>query len=150
MFSAARPVKVLLVEDNETDVLMAREALKDSPVEIELHVIDNGVDAIRFLSAAEEAGTAIALPDLVLLDWNLPQKSGREVLHEIKTDDRLKRIPVVVLTTSEAEDDIGTAYDLHANSFVTKPLDFAQFRAALRATERFWFHVASLPPRAYG
>ena len=146
MLEISRPVRILLVEDNETDVLIAREALKDERLRVDLHVVGNGQDALDFLLRSVE-GASGEKPDLVLLDWNLPRKSGWEVLSEMKANEALRRIPVVVLTTSEAQDDVDQAYGLHANSYVTKPLGFEQFRQALRATERFWLQIATLPSK---
>ena len=139
-------VEILLVEDNETDVLIAREALKDARVINNVHIVDNGEDAMRFLHQ-EGPYERAPRPDLVLLDWNLPRRSGQEVLQDIKTNEALKRIPVVILTTSQAEEDILKAYGLHANSYVTKPLDFDAFRQVLRAMEQFWLCVVKLPQR---
>jgi CheY-like chemotaxis protein len=139
-------VEILLVEDNATDILFAREALKDAKVLNRLHVVENGEDAMKFLYRQppyEEAPR----PDLVLLDWNLPRKNGQEVLQEIKSSELLKRTPVVVLTTSRAEEDILKAYGLHANSYVAKPLDFAAFRNVLSAMEQFWLCVVTLPQK---
>jgi len=132
------------VEDSPTDVLLAREALEHAKVLNTLHVVDDGVEALEFLRARGKYSGA-ARPDLVLLDLNLPRKDGREVLAEIKADPSLKLIPVVVLTTSKAEEDILRAYGLHANCYVTKPVDFDQFTNVVKAIENFWFTVVSLP-----
>ena len=142
--SNLKPVDILLVEDSPTDVLLAREALEHAKVLNTLHVVDDGVEALEFLRARGKYSGA-ARPDLVLLDLNLPRKDGREVLAEIKADPSLKLIPVVVLTTSKAEEDILRAYGLHANCFVTKPVDFDQFTNVVKAIENFWFTVVSLP-----
>ena len=144
--SPVHVVEILLVEDNETDVLIAREALKEARVVNNLHIVDNGEDAVAFLHRDPPYEDA-PRPDLVLLDWNLPRRSGQEVLQDIKTNEDLKRIPVVILTTSQAEEDILKAYGLHANSYVTKPLDFDAFRRVLRAMEQFWLCVVKLPQR---
>jgi len=142
--SNLKPVDILLVEDSPTDVLLAREALEHAKVLNTLHVVDDGVEALEFLRARGKYSGA-ARPDLVLLDLNLPRKDGREVLAEIKADPSLKLIPVVVLTTSKAEEDILRAYGLHANCYVTKPVDFDQFTNVVKAIENFWFTVVSLP-----
>lgn len=139
-------IEILLVEDNATDVLFAREALREARVLNKLHVVDNGEDAISFLMR-EPPYEEAPRPDIILLDWNLPRKSGKEVLAEIKAHDVLRRIPVLILTTSRAEEDILQAYGLHANSYVTKPLDFEAFRHVLRSVEDFWLCVVSLPKK---
>jgi chemotaxis family two-component system response regulator Rcp1 len=139
-----RPIDILLVEDSPTDVLLAREALEQAKVLNTLHVVDDGVEALAFLRH-EAPFKNVPRPDLILLDLNLPRKDGREVLAEIKTDENLKRIPVVVLTTSQAEEDVHKAYGLHANCYISKPVDFNQFIHVVRAIESFWFTVVSLP-----
>ena len=139
-----KPVDILLVEDSPTDVLLAQEALEHAKVLNKLHVVSDGVEALAFLRCQAPFEDAVR-PDLILLDLNLPRKDGREVLSEIKADDELKRIPVVVLTTSKAEEDILRAYGLHANCYVSKPVDFEQFTYVVRAIETFWFSVVSLP-----
>jgi CheY-like chemotaxis protein len=142
----ALPIEVLLVEDDPGDVLMTREALDEGKVANNLHVVDNGVDALAFLrNEGQYVGTP--RPDLVLLDLNLPRMDGREVLTAIKNDDDLRRIPVVVLTTSEAEEDIMKSYDLHANAYVTKPVDFSQFVGVVRHIDDFFVSVVKLPPK---
>lgn len=138
------PVEILLVEDNPGDVVLTREALADARVANNVTVARDGEAAMRFLRGQAEHADA-PRPDLVLLDLNLPRKDGREVLEEMKADPSLRRIPVVVLTTSEAEEDILRTYDLHANSYVTKPLDIDQFLAAIRQLEGFWLEVVRLP-----
>ncbi len=135
---------VLLVEDDPGDVLMTREALEHRRPELELHVVSDGVDAMAFLRGAGSFSDA-PRPDLLLLDLNLPRKDGREVLAELKSDPALRRIPVVVLTTSEARADIDTTYDLHANAYVTKPVDYDAFTAAVQAVEGFFSDVAQKP-----
>ena len=140
----ARPVDILLVEDSPTDVLLAQEALENAKVLNHLHVVSDGVQAMQYLRRAAPFENAVR-PDLVLLDLNMPRKDGREVLAEIKADDDLKTIPVVVLTTSKAEEDILRAYGLHANCYVSKPVDFEQFTHVVRAIENFWFTIVSLP-----
>jgi len=139
-----RAIEILLVEDSPTDVLMTEEALKYAKVLNNLHVVENGVDAMAFLRG-EGPHAGAPRPDLILLDLNLPRKDGREVLADIKADPVLKIIPVVVLTTSKAEEDVVKAYGLHANCYVTKPVDFASFAEVVRSIEQFWFTVVTLP-----
>jgi CheY-like chemotaxis protein len=139
-----RPVEVLLVEDDPGDVLMTREAFEDNKVRNNLHVVPDGVDALAFLRR-EGRYAGAPTPDLVLLDLNLPRKDGREVLAEIKADPVLRRIPVVVLTTSEAEEDVLRSYELHANAYVTKPVDFEQFIRVVRQIDDFFVTVVKLP-----
>lgn len=143
---AARPVEILLVEDNPGDVRLTIEALKETKVHNTLHVVEDGVQAMAFLNREGEYENA-PKPDLILLDLNLPRKDGRDVLAEIKNDKYLKQIPVVVLTTSEAEKDILTTYDLHANCYITKPVDLAQFMKVVQSVEDFWLTIVKLPPR---
>jgi len=139
------PVDILLVEDSPGDVRLTREALKDAKILNTLHVVQDGIAAMDFLrQQGQYAGRP--RPELIMLDLNLPKKDGREVLAEIKQDENLKRIPVVVLTTSKAEEDIVRAYNLHANAYVTKPVDLAQFLNVIRALEEFWLAVVTLPP----
>jgi CheY-like chemotaxis protein len=140
-----RPVEILLVEDNPGDVRLTRESLKDSKVLNHISVVGDGVEAMAFLRR-EGKYVKATRPDLILLDLNLPKKDGREVLAEIKTDEQLRRIPVVVLTTSSAEQDILKTYDLHANCYITKPVDLNQFSAVVKAIEEFWFTIVKLPP----
>jgi two-component system, chemotaxis family, response regulator Rcp1 len=139
------PIEILLVEDSAADVRLTREALKEARVYNTLHVVGDGVLAIDFLRQRGEYQDA-PRPDLILLDLNLPRRDGREVLAEVKSDDELKRIPVVVLTTSQAEEDILRSYDLHANAYVTKPVQLEQFLAVIQALEQFWLAVVTLPP----
>ncbi len=139
-----KPIEILLVEDSPTDVLLAQEALMHAKVLNKLHIVSDGVEAMDFLQR-KGPYAEMPRPDLILLDLNLPRKDGREVLAEVKADDELKRIPVVVLTTSKAEEDIFRAYGLHANCYVTKPVDFERFSDVVRAIETFWFTVVSLP-----
>ena len=141
-----RPVEVLLVEDDPGDVLLTREAFEHQKVANQLHVVNNGEDAIAFLRK-EGAYADAPDPDLVLLDLNLPGMHGREVLAAIKEDARLQTIPVVVLTTSEAEEDVLRSYRLHANAYVTKPVDFDRFMAVVRAIDEFFVSVVRLPTR---
>jgi CheY-like chemotaxis protein len=140
------PIQILLVEDNPGDVELTREALLDSKLHMQLSVASDGVQALAFLARTGPYADA-PRPDLILLDLNLPKKDGRAVLSEIKRDPRLRAIPVVVLTSSKAEEDIARAYDLHANCFVTKPVDFDQFTTIVRSIEQFWFSVVKLPPK---
>ena len=142
----ARPVEVLLVEDDPGDVLMTQEAFADYKIANRLSVVSNGEDAIAYLRKQDRFAEA-PTPDLVLLDLNLPRRDGREVLQEIKRDPELRRIPIVVLTTSEAEEDVVAAYDLHANAYVRKPVDFDQFVAAVQAIDDFFITVVRLPSR---
>lgn len=141
-----QPIEVLLVEDDPGDVLMTREAFADYKIANRLTVVTNGEDAIAYLRKQGRYVDAVT-PDLVLLDLNLPRRDGREVLADIKGDPDLRRIPVVVLTTSVAEQDVVAAYDLHANAYVRKPVDFDQFVAAVRAIDDFYITVVRLPPR---
>jgi CheY-like chemotaxis protein len=137
-------VDVLLVEDDPGDVLMTREAFEHHRLRNKLHVVADGVEALRFLRREGEHADA-PRPGLVLLDLNLPRKDGREVLAEIKSDESLRSIPVVVLTTSEAEEDILRSYDLHANAYVTKPVDFDRFIDVIRQIDDFFVTVVKLP-----
>ena len=139
-----RPINILLVEDSPTDVLITREALESAKVINNLQVAEDGVEALAILRRQGRHADA-ARPDLILLDLNLPRKDGREVLHEVKNDDRLKMIPVVVLTTSKAEEDVMKAYGQHANCYITKPVDFSEFAAVIKSIEHFWFAVVTLP-----
>lgn len=141
----ARPIVVLLVEDNAGDVRLTREALKEGKVRNSLMVAGDGVEAMAMLRREGPHGDA-ARPDLVLLDLNIPRMDGREVLAEIKKDPALRRIPVVVLTTSKAEEDILRTYDLHANCYITKPVDFEKFVSVVRSIDDFWLTVVRLPP----
>ena len=140
------PIEILLVEDNPGDARLAVEALKESKVRNNLYHVKDGVEAMDFLRRRGEYAGGI-VPDLVLLDLNLPRKDGREVLEEIKEDPELKLIPVVVLTTSEAERDLVRTYDLHANAYVVKPLDLDRFIEVVQAIEDFWFAIVKLPPK---
>ena len=141
------PIEILLVEDDPGDVMMTREAFAENRLRNELHVVSDGVAAIDFLRQRGEHADAVR-PDLVLLDLNLPKRDGREVLEEIKNDDDLGRIPVVVLTTSAADEDILRSYQLHANAYVTKPVDFERFISVIRQIDEFFVSVVKLPPRA--
>ena len=144
VLAEATPVEILLVEDDPGDVLMTKEALADAKMANELHVVSNGEEALAFLFREGEYADA-PRPGLILLDLNLPRVDGREVLARIKADELLRRIPVVVLTTSEAEEDILRAYDLHANCYITKPVDLDQFIAVVQSIEDFWLTIVTLP-----
>jgi len=139
------PVEILLVEDNPGDVRLTQEALRDAKVWNHMSVAMDGIEALEFLRRqGQHAGAP--RPDLILLDLNLPRKDGREVLEETKADPDLRSIPVVVLTTSQAEQDICRAYHLHANCYITKPVDLDQFITVVRSIEEFWLTVVKLPP----
>ena len=139
-----RSIEVLLVEDNPGDVRLTKEALREGKVRNNLHHAPDGVEALAFLRREGRYHDAVR-PDLILLDLNLPKKDGREVLREIKSDPTLRNIPVVVLTSSQAEQDILKAYDLHANCYVTKPVDLDQFITVVKSIEDFWFTIVKLP-----
>ena len=138
------PVEILLVEDNPGDYRLTQEALREGKVYNNLHWVQDGVEALEFLRQRGRYGD-VPRPDIVLLDLNLPKKDGREVLSEIKTDDGLKTIPVVILTTSQAEEDIVRSYHLHANCYVTKPVDLEKFIVVVQSIDRFWLTIATLP-----
>lgn len=138
------PIEILLVEDNPGDVRLTQEALKEGKILNNLHMARDGVEAVSFLRREGEYEGSVR-PDLILLDLNLPKKDGREVLMEIKKDEALRRIPVVVLTTSRAEEDIIRTYDCHANCYITKPVDFDQFINVIKSIENFWLSVVKLP-----
>jgi two-component system, chemotaxis family, response regulator Rcp1 len=140
-----RPFEILLVEDSPTDVLLATEALDDVNVAHHLHVVRDGVAATAFLHRLDSYA-GVPRPDLIVLDLNLPKKDGREVLAEIKEDPSLRAIPVVVLTTSKAEEDLSMSYAHHANCYITKPFDFERFVHIVREVVSFWFGIVSLPP----
>jgi len=142
------PIEILLVEDNPGDVRLTREALKEGKVYSNLHTAKDGVEAMDFLHRKGKYKD-VPRPDIILLDLNLPKKDGREVLQEIKTDDQLKRIPVVVLTTSKAEEDVLRTYNLHANCYVTKPVDLEKFMVVVRTIDVFWLTVVTLPPSGH-
>jgi CheY-like chemotaxis protein len=141
----ARPIEILLVEDNPGDVELTAEALRAGKISNQMNVVEDGESAMAFLrKQGGYAGTPF--PDVILLDLNLPRKDGREVLEEIKADPQLKKIPVIILTTSQAEEDILRAYNLAANCYITKPVDLDQFTKVVQAIEEFWFTVVKLPP----
>jgi len=139
-----RPIVILLVEDNPGDVRLIREAMRERRMQVDLHAVENGVEALAFLRK-EDGYVRVPRPDLILLDLNLPKMDGRGVLTEVKEDQNLRRIPVVVLTASQAEEDIFRAYDLRANCYVTKPLDLDQFMDAVQTIQDFWMSVVQLP-----
>ena len=143
------PIEILLVEDNPGDVRLTKEALKEGKVYSNLHTVKDGVEAMEFLRRAGKY-SSVPRPDIILLDLNLPKKDGREVLQEIKSDAELRRIPVVVLTTSKAEEDVLRPYDLHANCYVTKPVDLEKFMVVVKTIDSFWLTVVTLPPNGKG
>jgi CheY-like chemotaxis protein len=141
----APPVEILLVEDNPGDHRLTQEALREGKVYNNLHWVQDGVEALDFLKRRGKYAN-VPRPDIILLDLNLPKKDGREVLQEIKGDEDLRKIPVVVLTTSKAEEDVLRSYDLHANCYVTKPVDLDKFIVVVQSIDRFWLTVVTLPP----
>lgn len=141
----APPVEILLVEDNPGDHRLTKEALHEGKVYNNLHWVKDGVEALDFLKQ-RGAHKKAPRPDIILLDLNLPKKDGREVLSEIKRDQDLRQIPVVILTTSAAEEDVLRSYDLHANCYVTKPVDLEKFIVVVQSIDRFWLSVVTLPP----
>jgi two-component system, chemotaxis family, response regulator Rcp1 len=141
-----RSIEILLIEDNPGDVDLTKEALQDAKVRNRLSVVDDGAKAVDFLYKRGEYADA-PRPDIILLDLNLPKKDGRQVLEEIKADPQLAEIPVVILTTSQAEEDIIRSYQLHANCYITKPVDFKQFMHVVKSIEEFWLTVVKLPKR---
>ncbi|MEE9584332.1 MAG: response regulator [Candidatus Brocadiales bacterium] len=144
---AHKDIEILLVEDDQGDVDLIKEALKESKFHNNLDVVEDGEEAMAFLRREGRFADATE-PDLILLDLNLPKKDGREVLAEIKEDPALKRIPVVVLTTSEAEQDVVKSYDLHANCYITKPVDLDQFIKIVLSIQEFWLSIVKLPPHS--
>lgn len=140
----SRPIEILLVEDNPGDVRLTQEALRDAKVCNSMYVVGDGIEAITYLRC-QDSYTNVIRPDLILLDLNLPRMNGFEVLDEIKEDPDLKRIPVVVLTTSQAEQDIVQSYNLYANAYVTKPVDLEQFIKVIKAIEGFWLEIVKFP-----
>jgi CheY-like chemotaxis protein len=140
----ANPINILLVEDNPADARLIKEVFKDTKTKNRLYVVKDGVEAMAFLNQELEY-TDIPRPDVILLDLNLPRKDGREVLKELKEDDILKRVPIVILTTSSAEEDIIRTYNNHANCYITKPVDFDQFLKVINSIEDFWLSVVKLP-----
>ena len=146
--SMVKPIDILLVEDNPGDADLAREALENSKLHNDLSVVGDGMEAMDFLRRKGKYAQA-PRPDLILLDLNLPKKDGREVLAEIKADPDLKRIPVVILTISKDEEDVLKSYTLHANCFITKPIDLGQFMKVVKSIEDFWLTIVKLPPNGY-
>lgn len=144
-----RPIEILLVEDSPSDVRLTREALSEGKILNTLSVVTDGIEALEFLRKLRQFVDS-PRPDLILLDLNLPRMDGREVLREIKEDSDLKRIPVVVLTTSAAESDVDRAYELHANAYIKKPVDLIQFFETIRTLEDFWLAVVTLPVKEVG
>lgn len=142
--ASVTPIQVLLVEDNPGDVRLTREAFRDAKVHLEMHVVNDGVEAMDFLNR-RAAYADCPRPDLILLDLNLPRKDGRDVLAEIKADPLLKSIPVVILTTSASDVDIESSYLLHANCYISKPVDLDGFLTVVRSIDTFWFSVVKLP-----
>ncbi|MDO8663177.1 MAG: response regulator [Candidatus Omnitrophota bacterium] len=145
--SCFQTVEILLVEDNPADVRLTTEALKEEKFCNNLHVVNDGVEAMAFLRKEGKFAKAVR-PDLILLDLNLPKKDGREVLKEIKEDNELKNIPVVILTVSKSEEDILKSYNLHANCYISKPVDLAQFMKIARSIQEFWLTIVKLPPKS--
>ncbi|HEY9696078.1 MAG TPA: response regulator [Trichocoleus sp.] len=141
-----KPIEILLVEDNPGDVRLTQEVLQDGNINNHLNVVEDGVKAIAFLKQVPPYAYA-PCPDLILLDLNLPRKGGQEVLKVVKADERLKRIPVVILTTSLAEEDIIRAYNLHANCYIAKPIDLDQFIKVIKSIEEFWLTIVKLPSK---
>lgn len=146
---SARPVQILLVDDSAGDVSLTREALHTARVANQLHVVEDGEQAMEFMRRQGRYASA-PVPDLVLLDLNLPRMDGREVLRELKEDADLRHVPVIVLTTSADERDVLASYRLHANAYVTKPVEFGEFLLALQQLETFWLQIVRLPPAAAG
>ena len=142
-----QPIEILLVEDNPADVRLAVEVLKEEKIYNNLQVVTDGVEAIAFLRRQGKYANVVR-PDLIILDLNLPKKDGREVLKEIKNDDTLKIIPVVVLTVSRSEEDILRSYNLNANCYITKPVDLEQFMKVIRTIQEFWLTIVKLPPKS--
>jgi CheY-like chemotaxis protein len=141
----SRPVEVLLIEDNPGDIRLTQEAFKEGRVFVNLTVANDGVEAMELLKGTGNEGAPKRRPDLILLDLNLPRKNGREVLVEIKADEELRRIPVIVMTTSKAEQDIHRAYNLNANCYITKPVELDEFLNVVRSIEDFWLTIVTLP-----
>jgi len=140
------PIEILLVEDNPADVRLTQEALLEEKLHNNLNVVNDGVEAIAYLRKQGKYSNSVR-PDLILLDLNLPKKDGKEVLREIKNDDDLKLIPIVVLTVSKAEEDILKSYNLHANCYINKPLDLNQFSRVVKSIKDFWLTIVKLPPK---
>ena len=143
------PVEILLIEDNPGDVRLTQEALQEGKVINNLNVVSDGVEALEYLNNLGRYKNKVR-PDIILLDLNLPRMDGRELLGKLKADPDLRRIPVVILTTSKAEEDIIESYNLHANCFITKPVDLDQFFMVVKSVEEFWFSIVKLPPNSTG
>lgn len=139
-------IDILVVEDNPGDARLIKEVLNDNKIYSTLFIVNDGVEAMNFLHK-EGKYKNVPIPDLVILDLNLPKKDGREVLSEIKADDELKHIPIVIMTISQAEEDILKTYNLHANCYITKPIDLNQFIKVVKSIEDFWFSIVKLPPK---
>jgi len=146
LFDKGKQIDILMVEDNPGDVRLVREAFKDSKIKNNLSVAEDGVEAMAYLRN-EGKYKDMTRPDLILLDLNLPKKNGREVLAEVKSDESLKMIPVVILTMSKAEEDIQKSYELQANAYVTKPVDLTKFLDVVKSIEGFWLAIVKLPPK---
>ena len=144
MHETGCPIEILMIEDNPGDVRLTQEALKENKIYNRLYAVGDGVEAMAFLRREGKYADA-PRPDLILLDLNLPKKDGREVLAEVKADEGLKRIPVVILTSSQAEEDIIRTYNLHANCYITKPVDLDQFIRVVKSIEEFWLTIVKLP-----
>lgn len=139
-------IEILLAEDSDDDIFLTKRALKENKLQNNLHIVKDGVEAIKFLHKEGEYSD-VPTPDLILLDWKMPKKGGREVLEDIKQDPILLQIPVVVLTTSESDEDVLKAYGLHANCYITKPVDMKKFIDIVKSIEEFWFYIAKRPKR---
>ncbi|MCI4668322.1 MAG: response regulator [Bacteroidia bacterium] len=145
MRKTIQTVRILLVEDNPGDVRLTQEVLKDGKYQYDLEVVTDGEEALEYLLKRGDKYATATTPDIIFLDLNLPRKDGREVLGEIKSHEKIKHIPVVVLTTSEAGPDIMHSYQLHANCYITKPVDINRFNEVIRGIENFWFNIVTLP-----
>ena len=143
------PIDILLVEDNPADIRLTQEALKENKIRVNLHIAMDGVEAMEFLTKQNKFAK-VPTPDLIILDLNMPRKDGREVLKEIKEDPLLKTIPVVVLTISQAEEDIILTYNYHVNCYIRKPLDLEKFIEVVKTIESFWLTIVTLPPKTHG
>jgi DNA-binding response OmpR family regulator len=146
MKMSTKPLEILLVEDNKGDIGLITEFFIDSGIRTNLHIAEDGEEAIRFLFGKDQFLGSLR-PDIIILDWNLPKKDGSEVLKEIKEKSNLRSIPVIILTTSSAEKDMVRAYDLHANAYIVKPLDFDEFMTVIGSIQDFWFKAVTLPPK---
>ncbi|MGR3310258.1 MAG: response regulator [Candidatus Brocadiales bacterium] len=144
--SNIKQIEILMVEDGPGEVRLTKEVFKDCTVRNKVHVAEDGVEAMAFLRKEGKYADAVR-PDLILLDLNLPRKDGREVLKEIKSDEKLKSIPIIILTVSNTEEDIIKTYNLHTNSYIIKPMDLDEFVEVVKSIQKFWFVIAKLPPR---